>query len=146
MNSPGLGRGAGIEALGNQQVHQRRTGNRVDFHDILPGEAARPVPNVKIGWQGRRHAGQMHFTAKKAAWTGLQSEGRTKNLVNHLQSAAAAEAHNRAEARSRGGRQGDNGVLRVGEHRLVRLLRGRIMRPKVLGTTSISPSTPRIAR
>ena len=40
---------AGAQTRGNHQFDQRRTGNRVQFHDILTGVTMRPGPDIKIG-------------------------------------------------------------------------------------------------
>ena len=51
------GASAGAQTLGDNQLNERRTRNRVQLDDILACEAVRSGPDIKIGGKACRRAG-----------------------------------------------------------------------------------------
>jgi hypothetical protein len=83
------GAGASAQAFRNQQVHERRTAERVNLDDVLPRVRARRRPEMELSGQGRGYAGQTCLGVDDLPATARKSRG--KEARRHVKGTAAAE-------------------------------------------------------
>ena len=108
----------GIQALGDQDIQNRLTGNRVHFDNIVAGIGARPSEKIEVRRDRGMKPGQTQLRLREAARLDALPIEVGDDSRSDGSGATAAQTHDAAWPESYCAGQRDDGVVEIGESRL----------------------------